>query len=155
MNTKNKNNNGQVGAPSIPTTGPYCQLSVEGVVAGYFYEFLNFGKESEVIQQRIIGAGGQEISQKSPGRLRIKKVVLKREMGANLDMWEWRRLVEVGDVSSARKNCVVTAFNPGAVEIATWVLENAWPISVVSERESTGTNLEVLTLVMEKFYRLS
>jgi phage tail-like protein len=138
------------------SSNPYCYLFVEGLlISGYFYEFTNFGKEFDVIHHRTTGEGGQDIDEKVPGRLRYKRITLKRYMTDDLSMWAWRRDVEVGDMSSARKNCTLTAYDAGGAEVANWTLTNAWPIGVFSERDSNGTNLEVVTLVTETFVRVS
>jgi len=152
---QNKGHKTQVTAPNVPTANPYCQLFVEGTIFGYFNEFLNLGKEFDVLVHKIIGVGGQDINEKIPGRLRYKRVTLKREITSSLEVWGWRRDVETGNVSSARKNCQLTVYDESATEIAAWTLENAWPMSVVSERRSDGTNYEVITLATESLTRIS
>lgn len=141
-------------APPLQIVNPICMLEVEGLSPAYFQEFMNFGKEQEVIQHRII-IDDHEIVQKLPGRLRYKKVTLKREITDDLRMWEWRRLVEFGDIENARRNCILTAYNGTMDVIASWTMNNVWPLGVVLERESRGWNFEVVTLATESFTRES
>ncbi len=131
------------------------ELEIEGVTAGYFPEFQNVGIEYEVIQHKTIGTGGVEIVQKIPGRRKIKAVILKRKISANLDLWEWRRMVEEGNVTAARKDCSIAVYDSGLSQIARWNLSNAWPIGLISERDVNGVNYEVLTLGCEELQRVS
>jgi phage tail-like protein len=147
----------QVGKNYVAQTleHPVCQLFIEGVTAGYFLEFHDLGVEYEVLSHKIVGPTGQEISEKSPGRRKIKKVILKRQISVNLDIWDWRKTVEDGDVASARANATIQALNTDYSVLATWNLTNAWPLSVVSERDVNGVNYEVVTIVCEELVRVS
>src|SRR4051812_46499902 len=87
-----------------PLVGFNFGIEVSGIIQGYFTEAAGLGSETEVIDHKIIGKDGKEIIRKIPGRLKWGDVTLKRGITTNLDFWDWRKMVEDGKVSNARKN---------------------------------------------------
>ncbi|MCK6565174.1 MAG: phage tail protein, partial [Dehalococcoidia bacterium] len=73
-------------------------IEVSGIIAGYFTEAAGLGSENEVVEHKVTGKDGKEIVRKIPGRLKWGDITLKRGITTNLDFWDWRRMVEQGNV---------------------------------------------------------
>jgi phage tail-like protein len=80
------------------------------------------------------------------------QVTLKRAMTSNMEMWDWRKLVEEGKLKDARVNGTITIFDNSAEMKATakWDLTNCWPSSVTGPDLSTkGNDPAIETIVIE------
>src|SRR5690606_11065051 len=102
-------------------------IEVGGMVTGYFSEVSGIGSETEIVEQKVVTDTGQEVVLKMPGRLKWNDVTLKRGITDNLQIWEWRQMVEEGKMSDARKNCSILMFDRAMNVAARWDFENAWP----------------------------
>ena len=134
-----------------PLTGFHFGIEVQGVITGYFTEVSGIGSETEIIEQKVVKEG-KEIVLKVPGRLKWENIVLKRGITSNMDVWDWRKLVEDGDVKSARKNGTITMYDQTLKAVAQWEFLNAWPTKVTGpavKSDSTELGVEELTLAHE------
>jgi phage tail-like protein len=94
---------------------------------------------------------------KIPGRLKWENIVLKRGITSNMDVWDWRKMVEDGDVKSARKNGTITMYDQTLSPVAQWNFESAWPVKVTGpsvKSDSTELGVEELTLAHEFIRRI-
>src|SRR4030042_1321055 len=96
-----------------------------GKITGYFTEVSGLGSETEIIEQKVVNEKGHEVILKIPGRLKWGDIVLKRGITSNLDMWNWRKQVEDGDVKGARMNGSIVMFDQDLKETARWTFNNA------------------------------
>lgn len=131
-------------------------LEMGGTVTGYFAEVGGIGSESEVIEQKV-GVDGKDFVQKMPGRLKWNDVSLKRGITANLQIWEWRQMVEEGKMKDARKNCSVLLFDRSGEVAARWDFLNAWPSKVSGpdiKADSNEFGIEEMVLVHEGMKRV-
>lgn len=94
-----------------PLIGFHYGVDVDGVLNGYFTEVDGIGSESAVVEQKVVDKLGNTIIRKLPGQLRFLDVTLKRGITANRDIWDWRAMVENGDVKSAQKSVTITMFD--------------------------------------------
>ena len=93
--------------PATPTisseedalTGFNFALELEGVMSGYFTEANGIGSENEIIEHKVVDENAHEITKKIPGRLKWTDITLKRGITSSMDIWDWRKMVEDGDVS--------------------------------------------------------
>jgi phage tail-like protein len=134
-----------------PLTGFHFGIEVQGVITGYFTEVSGIGSETEIIEQKVVKEG-KEIVLKVPGRLKWENIVLKRGITSNMDVWDWRKLVEDGDVKSARKNGTITMYDQTLKAVAQWEFLNAWPTKVTGpsvKSDSAELGVEELTLAHE------
>ncbi len=125
-------------------------LELEGAATGYFKEVSGLGSETEVQEHTVVSESGQQIVRKVPGRLKWGDITLKRGITSNLDIWDWRKEVENGTVSKARKNISVVMFDQEGKEVARWNISNAWPSKVDGPSLSADSNdivMEELTIV--------
>ncbi len=141
-----------------PLVGFNFSIDIEGVVQGFFTECSGLGSETEVTEHKIVGPNGQEIVRKIPGRLKWGDITLKRGITANMDFWDWRKMVEDGNVTSARKNGSIVMYDQEGTEVARWNFENGWPSKISGPQTKSDSNeigVEELTIVHEYIERVT
>jgi len=148
----------------IPTTvgGFIYQLDVEGGLTSYFSEAFNMGSETEVVDHKVMGPQGKTALNKIPGKTRFYDITLRRAITANLDLVNWRKLVVTGQISKARKNCVITMFDSRSTPVAIWNLAGAWPskhlcnpMEDVSATNTASLNaIESVTITFDEIERV-
>jgi phage tail-like protein len=133
-------------------------LEVQGTVTGYFTEVSGLGSETETTEHLVVGASGQQVVKKVPGRLKWDDMTFKRGITSNLDIWTWRKQVEEGDVLGARKNGSVIMYDQTGKEVARWNFENAWPSKVSGPQpksDDSAIGVEELVVVHEYTVRVT
>ena len=139
-----------------PLLGFNFAIEVSGIIQGYFTEAAGLGSEQEVVEHKIVGKDAKEIVRKIPGRLKWGDITLKRGITRNLDFWDWRRMVEEGDVAKARKNGSIMMYDQEGTECARWNFTSGWPSKVSGPSVNTTSNdigVEELTIVHEGIKR--
>jgi phage tail-like protein len=132
-------------------------LDISGVIQGYFTEVSGLGSENEVIEHKIV-KDGKEIVRKIPGRLKWGDITLKRGITASMDIWTWRKSVEDGNVSSARKNGSIFMLDQEGAPVAHWKFEHGWPSKVSGPSIKSDANeigVEELVIVHEYIVRVT
>jgi phage tail-like protein len=130
-------------------------LEVQGQLTGVFQEISGLGSENEVVEQKII-QNGKEVIQKVPGRLKFTDVTLKAGITKNKDIWVWRKMVEDGQITTARKNGTITALDRSGAPAASWEFTNLWPTKVSGPQFQADSNsfvMEEVTLTFENYKR--
>jgi len=152
------NNNSMVDtAREDPLVGFHFSIEIQGAISGYFTECSGLGSENEVVESKVVNEKGVEVVLKIPGRLKWENIVLKRGITSNMDIWQWRKLVEDGDVASARQNGSVVMYDQSLAEVARWNFENAWPVKVTGPSPKADSNeigVEELTVAHEFIQRI-
>jgi len=141
-----------------PLLGAYFGLEVGGRITGYFTEVSGLGSETETIEHKVVNEKGHEVILKMPGRLKWGDIVLKRGITSNLDMWEWRKQVEEGDVGNARMNGSIVMYDQTLTEVARWNFNQAWPSKIsgpTPKADSNEIGIEEMTLVHEYITRVN
>ncbi len=141
-----------------PLVGFHFAVDVQGAVTGYFTECSGLGSENEIIEHKVVNEAGVEAVVKQPGRLKWGDIVLKRGITSNMDAWEWRKMVEDGDVAGARQNGSIVMFDQQLTEVARWNFENAWPLKITGPSVKSDGNevgVEELTIAHEFIVRES
>ncbi|HEY93632.1 MAG TPA: phage tail protein [Dehalococcoidia bacterium] len=142
-----------------PLVGYNFSLEVGGgKISGYFTEVSGLGSETKTIKQAVVNDKGHTVVLQIPGRLEWGDIVLKRGITSNLDMWEWRKQVEEGDVDQARMNGSIVMYDQTLSEVARWNFNNAWPSKIsgpAPKADSNEIGVEELTLVHEYITRVS
>jgi phage tail-like protein len=113
-----------------PLIGFSFALEVSGTLTGYFTEISGLGSETEIIEHKVVDPQGRDLIQKIPGRLKYTDGTIKRGVTKLKDIWDWRKLVEDGNIVGARKNATVTMYDQSLSAVARWNLTNAWPTKV-------------------------
>ncbi len=145
-------------ATSDPLVSAWFGIEFQGQVVGAFRECSGLGSENEVVEYKASGAKGEFVIKKVPGRLKWNNITLKRGITDAMDMWKWRKLVEQGDIDSARKNGSITMYNQQGTAIARWNFTNAWPSKLTGPSANAGNNevaIEELELTHEGYERVS
>ena len=140
-----------------PLTGFHFALEVQDQIAGYFTECSGIGSENEIITHNVVSAKGVEVVLKIPGRLKWGDITLKRGITSSMDLWEWRKLVEDGDVEGARRDGSVVMFDQHLKEKARWNFMQAWPSKIsgpTPKAEGNEITLEEITIVHEYITRV-
>lgn len=142
-----------------PLVGAHFMVEVshsEFTVQGYFLEVGGLGSETETTDHKIMSANNQDVIRKIPGRSKWSDITLKRGMTGNMDFYNWRRIVETGQVNDARANMTVTMLDQAGGIVAEWVVEQAWPSKVSGpslKSDSNDIGVEELTIVHEGIER--
>ncbi|MEW5958446.1 MAG: phage tail protein [Chloroflexota bacterium] len=140
-----------------PLIGFHFSLDIQGTVTGYFAECSGLGSESEVVEGKRVNDKGVQVVMKVPGRLKWGDVTLKRGVTADMQIWNWRKMIEDGDVKGARKNGSLIMYDQSLAPVAQWDFKNAWPSKVsgpAPKADSNELTVEELTIVHEYIVRV-
>jgi phage tail-like protein len=139
-----------------PLVGFLFALDVQGVIKGYFTECSGIGSESEIAEQKVVTEKGVQVVLKVPGRLKWGDITLKRGITSSMDLWDWRKMVEDGNVKGSRKNGSIIMFDQELKAKAKWDFKNAWPSKISGPSPKSDGNdisLEEITIVHEYITR--
>jgi phage tail-like protein len=141
-----------------PLIGAWFSIEFQGQVTGAFRECTGLGSENEVVEYKASGQKGEQVIKKVPGRLKWNNITLKRGITDSMDMWQWRKLIEQGNVDSARKNGTITMYSTSGSAIAKWNFVNAWPSKITGPSVNAGENavaIEEMEITHEGYERVS
>lgn len=133
------------------------EVEFAGKIKGYFTECSGLGSESEVVEHKITAKGDKEAVRKIAGRLKWGDITLKRGVTANLDIWDWRYLVEQGKMTDARVSGSILMYDQSGVLVAQWDVVDAWPSKLSGpslNTESSAVGVEEVTIVHEGIKRV-
>ena len=139
-----------------PLVGCYFKVDVGGEIAGYFTECSGLGSENEVTEHKVVNEKGVQVTLKLPGRLKWGDITLKRGITSDMQIWDWRKMVEDGDVKGARRDGSIVMYDQSLKEIARWNFNQAWPSKVSGPAPKSDSNeigIEELVLVHEYIKR--
>lgn len=145
------------GRETDPLLGYQFALETQGMVTGYFSEVGGIGSENEIVEHKVVDDQGHEYVQKIPGRLKWGDVTLKRGITDNLQVWEWRKVIEEGKMKDGRKNCSIKMYDRDFKLAARWDFVNAWPSKVTGPSVKADSNefgVEEVVLVHEGMKRV-
>jgi phage tail-like protein len=132
------------------------QFAVEiNNMTGYFTEVSGISSDNAVATHKVVNPSGKEVVLQVPGRCDGGEMTFKRGLTTNIEFWEWREQVILGNVATARVDGSVIMFDREYNEVRRWSFLNAWPskISGISmTAESNDLVIEELTIVHEGLY---
>jgi phage tail-like protein len=105
----------------------------------------------------VVNEKGVEVVMKMPGRLKWGDITLKRGITSDMQIWDWRKQVEQGDVKGARRNGSIVMYNSTLEERARWDFKNAWPSKVsgpAPKADDNAIGIEELVIVHEYIERV-
>lgn len=140
-----------------PLVAAYFAVDFQNGVVGAFRECTGLGSESQVVEYRATDERGKPILIREPGTMKYQDVVLKRGITDSMDMWQWRKQVEDGDIQGARRSGTITLYNQKGEAVARWTFENAWPSKVNGPTYDAKTNevaIEELTITHQGYKRV-
>ena len=142
-----------------PLVGFHFGVDIQnGKITGFFTESSGLGSEHEVIEHKVVTESGQEVVMKLPGRLKWENITLKRGITSSMDLWNWRKQVEDGDVDSARADGSIVMYDQNLNEVARWNFERAWPIKISGPQPKSDSNeigVEELQMAHEYIVRVN
>ncbi|MFQ5380397.1 MAG: phage tail protein [Dehalococcoidia bacterium] len=133
-------------------------LEISGVISGYFTEVSGLGSEHEIVEHKVVSSSGKEIVMKIPGRLKWENITLKRGITESMDIWDWRKQVEDGNVDSTRRNGSIVMYDQHGSEVSRWNFERGWPSKVSGPSPKADSNeigVEELTVTHEYIERVT
>ena len=139
-----------------PLVGAHFKVDVGGMITGYFTECSGLGSETEVTEHKVTTEKGVEVVLKLPGRLKWGDITLKRGITSDMEIWNWRKQVEDGDVAGARRDGSIVMFDQTLTEKARWNFLQAWPSKVsgpTPKADSNDIGIEELVIVHEYIER--
>jgi len=122
-----------------------------------FRECSGIGSESEVVEYKGTKQTDYHTLQQIPGRLKWLKISLKRGITDTLEAWNWRKMVEQGQVEKARASGTIVMVNQEGEPVAEWSFDRAWPSKISGPQLNSGTNdvgVEELEIVHEGLRRV-
>lgn len=102
-------------------------LEIDGITEGIFREVTGLDSETEVIEHRVTGKGGNLVVHKVPGALKWSNIVLRRGVTDDKKLHEWRDKIEKGQVEQNRKNGTITLYAPDGSAVARYNFVKGWP----------------------------
>ncbi len=112
--------------PDLLTTFSF-HVEFDGVDVGAYKEASGVESETEIIEYKEATKEGKMIIRKVPGAMKWADITLKKRIDNSLDLWEWRKEVEDGDIDTARRNGSIVLYDSTMTEVARWNFENGWP----------------------------
>ena len=141
-----------------PLLGFAFYLDLERSGGGFFTEVSGIGAETEVVEQKVVDKDGNAVILKVPGKLKWGDITLKRGITSNMQLWDWRQLVNEGKVKDARTNGTITMMDSEYNPVAKWDFVNAWPSKISGPSLKVDSNefgVEEITIVHEGIKRTS
>lgn len=126
-------------------------LNIDGLVEGYFTSVDSLGSESEVVQHKVM-ENKETVVRNIPGRISYKEIHLTRTVTTNMDLANWRKEIEKGNLQNNIRNGEIILYNQAGEAVANWALTNVWPAKLIYDSED-GIFLEKITLVCDKIER--
>lgn len=102
-------------------------VELDGVDIGAFKEASGIESETEIIEYKQSTKDGKLVIKKIPGAMKWADIVLKKNIDASTQLWEWRKEVEDGSIDSARRNGSIVLYDSMHSEVARWNFFEGWP----------------------------
>jgi phage tail-like protein len=132
------------------------RVEIDGIAQANFCEVTIPDSTSEVIEHR---EGTEAISntQKQAGFVMYGNLVLKWGLTASMELYNWRKMVEQGKISSVRKNLSVILIDEEGNDAARWDFTSAWPSKYKApDLNAKGNDIasETLEITFESMQRV-
>lgn len=121
-------------------------------------EVSGLSDETDVIEHKVITDGFKESIEKVAGRRKSSGsiTITRAIIPGRRDFWDWRKMVEEGDMAGARTLCSLTALDITNAPVTAWTFANAWPSKIEGpefDSENSQYVTEKLTVQFEYFSR--
>jgi phage tail-like protein len=131
-------------------------VEIDGITQASFSEVILPESATEVIEHRE-GNSPTNTILKQAGLVAYTNLILKWGLTASMELYNWRKLVEQGKVSTARRNMSVILLDEEATEAARWDFSKAWPSKYKAPDLNVRGNdmaVEILEIVFESMQRV-
>lgn len=131
-------------------------VEIDGIVQAGFSEATIPDSSQDPIEYRE----GNEVptARKLPGLVKYGNLSLKWGITDSMELYEWRKLVEQGKMSDARRNIAVILLDEEGTPKSRWEFVGAWPSKYdAPDLNATGNEIAVenLEIVHEGMTRVS
>jgi phage tail-like protein len=109
-----------------PFTNHRFIVEIGGITQASFCEVIIPDSISEIIEQRE-GTDSEHNVRKQSGLTTFGNLILKWGLTSSMELYNWRKTVEQGKISIARRNLSVVLIDEEGNEAARWNFINAWP----------------------------
>jgi phage tail-like protein len=141
-----------------PLIGYSYGLEMGGKIAGIFMEVSGISNETDIAELKAVSPTGIQYIHKVPGRGKCGDITMKRGITDAHDFWNWRKMVEDGNIEGARTDVSLLMFDQMMTPIAKWDLTAAWPIKVTGPSFNTTSSdllVEELSLACDYLERVA
>jgi len=132
-------------------------LELSGQLTAYFQSVSGIESTSEVVESKFVNEKGVPSIKKHPGTLSWSDITLSRGVTTSMEMFEWRKQVEDGKYTEARKDGSIIMFDQSGSEKARWNFKNGWPSAYKGpdlSSDSSDAASEELTIAHEGMERI-
>ena len=144
---------------SVQRNYPYAnnrfKVEINGITQANYLEVIIPEVANEVIEYRE-GAQSTTSVMKQAGLITCGNLILKWGLNGSMELYNWRKLVEQGKLSQAKRNIAVTVMDEEGNDVVKWVFNNAWPSKYKApDLKATGNEIavETLEIVFESMQR--
>ncbi len=133
-------------------TDPYrnfrFRVDIDGKPAAGFSDVTIPESTTEATDYRE-GIDAPNLTYKVSGRTTYGDVTLKNGFTESLDLYKWKRDVELKGASEQRKTIGITLVNEEGDDTASWDIQAAWPTRYeASELSAAGNDVVIQTLTL-------
>ncbi len=139
-----------------PLTTFSFHVELDQIDIGAFKEASGVDSETEIIEYKETTKDGKMIIRKLPGAMKWADITLKKSIDTKMDLWDWRKEVEQGDIDSARRNGSIVLYDSMAKPVARWNFIAGWPSKWKGADLNAGENnvaVEEVTITHEGLSR--
>ncbi len=101
-------------------------VQIDGFEDVAFAEATGLGSHIAVVEYRD-GSDPAQSVRALPGLVRYDRLVLRRGVAPNFELWEWHRATAEGNVE--RRNGTISVLDRGREPVVAWRFRNAWVAS--------------------------
>ena len=138
--------------------GSRFAVELDGVQMAYFQAVSGFSNETELIDDKVVGANGETLIRKLPGQLTWGPITLTRGLTSDMELWNWRQAVITGDTQNMRRNGSIIMYNHNHEEVVRYDFTDAWPskwTGPAAKADDTAVAVEELEIQYESLERRS
>ncbi len=146
------------GGRTDPLVSFHFYVEIDGIAQAQFKDCSGLESTSETVEYREANKDGVTVIRKIPGALSWSDIVLKRGITDIMELWDWRKQIEEGNVDQSRKNGSIVLFNQANQEVARWNFVDGWPSKITGPQISADSNevaIEELTITHEGLERVA
>ncbi len=140
-----------------PVVAAFFSVDFGKHLSGPFKSIDGLESKVEVVKLKQSTKDGKTVTIHTVGNSNLGgEITLKRAMTSNMEMWDWRKLVEEGKMPDARVNGTITIYDEEQKASAKWDLLNCWPSSVSGPDLTAKSNdpaMETIVIVHEGITR--
>jgi phage tail-like protein len=144
---------------SVQRNYPYAnnrfKVEINGITQANFLEVIIPEVANEVIEHRE-GTQPTNSAVKQAGLVTCGNLILTWGMNGSMELYNWRKLVEQGKLSQAKRSIAVTVMDEEGNDVVRFTFSNAWPSKYKApdlNAMGNGIAIETLEIVFDSMQR--